>query len=84
MAEKIPEKKYHRVSHQSFEPVVVLAEDRLRAIIAAAKLWGVVRWTSIARACEVELCAPPAEKKTSQKMPASAGTKKGRKKKDAE
>ena len=84
MTEKKAEKRHHRVTHPSFEPVVVLAEDRLRAIIAAAQSWG-VRWTAIARACEVELCPPPEGRKTGQKPPAAAaGGRKGRRKKNAE
>lgn len=36
------------VRHDLYEDVEVEAEDRLRAIIAAAKIWG-VRWLPIAQ-----------------------------------
>lgn len=44
------------------EPVRVAAVDRLRAIAAAAQEWG-VRWTEIARRCEVQNLGPAPEGK---------------------
>lgn len=41
------------VRHDLYEDVEVEAEDRLRAIIAAAKIWG-VRWLPIAQECRTK------------------------------
>lgn len=41
------------VRHDLYEDVEVEAEDRLRAIIAAAKVWG-VRWPPIAQECRTK------------------------------
>lgn len=41
------------VRHDLYEDVEVTAEDRLRAIIAAAKVWG-VRWLPIAQECRTK------------------------------
>ena len=41
------------VRHDLYEDVEVTAEDRLRAIIAAAKVWG-VRWLPIAHECRTK------------------------------
>lgn len=41
------------VRHELYEDVEVEAEDRLRAIIAAAKIWG-VRWLPIAQECRTK------------------------------
>lgn len=41
------------VRHELYEDVEVEAEDRLRSIIAAAKVWG-VRWLPIAQECRTK------------------------------
>ena len=41
------------VEHPQFGATEVCAENRLQAITAAAKVWG-VRWTGIATACRCE------------------------------
>ena len=48
------------VRHDLYEDVEVEAEDRLRAIIAAAKVWG-VRWLSIAHECRTKKLGPAKE-----------------------
>lgn len=47
-------KKKYRVTHPALGESVVAAEDKLRAVSAAAKRWGVA-WTRIARQCEFEV-----------------------------
>ena len=42
----------YQVTHPEYGTIEALAEDRLHAIYAAGKAWG-VPWTGIARACEV-------------------------------
>lgn len=39
------------VSCEGLEPVEVIAEDKLGAVIAAAKIWN-RRWTEIAKDCD--------------------------------
>ena len=51
-------KKKYRVTHPDLGEFVVAAEDKLRAVSAAAKRWGVA-WTSIARQCEFEVLGEP-------------------------
>lgn len=48
------------VRHDLYEDVEVTAEDRLRAIIAAAKVWG-VRWLPIAHECRTKKLGPAKE-----------------------
>ncbi len=48
------------VRHVLYEDVEVTAEDRLRAIIAAAKVWG-VRWLPIAQECRTKKLGPAKE-----------------------
>lgn len=48
------------VRHDLYEDVEVEAEDRLRAIIAAAKVWG-VRWLPIAHECRTKKLGPAKE-----------------------
>ena len=48
------------VRHELYEDVVVEAVDRLRAIIAAAKVWG-VRWLPIAQECRTKKLGPAKE-----------------------
>lgn len=61
----------YQVTHPEYGTIEALAEDRLHAIYAASKAWG-VPWTGIARACEVERLGPaPAEKPTAPKRPAA-------------
>lgn len=48
------------VRHDLYEDVEVTAEDRLRAIIAAAKVWG-VRWLPIAQECRTKKLGPAKE-----------------------
>lgn len=50
--------KKYRVTHPALGESVVAAEDKLRAVSAAAKSWGVA-WTSIARQCEFEVLGEP-------------------------
>lgn len=52
--------KKYRVTHPALGESVVAAEDKLRAVSAAAKRWGVA-WTSIARQCEFEVLGEPAK-----------------------
>lgn len=47
-------KKRYKVTHPVLGESVVIAEDKLGAVSAAAKNWGVA-WTSIARQCEFEV-----------------------------
>ena len=47
-------KKRYKVTHPVLGESVVIAEDKLGAVGAAAKGWGVA-WTSIARQCEFEV-----------------------------
>lgn len=47
-------KKKYKVTHPVLGESVVIAEDKLGAVGAAAKGWGVA-WTSIARQCEFEV-----------------------------
>lgn len=47
-------KKKYKVTHPELGESIVVAEDKLRAVGAAAKGWGVA-WTSIARQCEFEV-----------------------------
>lgn len=44
--------KRFRVQHHEYGTTEVTAVDRLRAVVAAAREWG-VRWTAIGRACTV-------------------------------
>lgn len=53
-------KKKYRVTHPTLGESVVAAEDKLRAVSAAAKRWGVA-WTNIARQCEFEVLGEPAK-----------------------
>lgn len=53
-------KKKYKVTHPALGESVVAAEDKLRAVSAAAKSWGVA-WTSIARQCEFEVLGEPAK-----------------------
>lgn len=50
--------KKYRVTHPALGESVVAAEDKLRAVSAAAKRWGVA-WTRIARQCEFEVLGEP-------------------------
>lgn len=47
-------KKRYKVTHPALGESAVIAEDKLGAVGAAAKGWGVA-WTSIARQCEFEV-----------------------------
>ncbi len=47
-------KKRYKVTHPTLGESVVVAEDKLGAVGAAAKGWGVA-WTSIARQCGFEV-----------------------------
>ena len=51
------EAQLFEVSHPERDAVQVEAADRLRAIAAAARVWG-DRWTEIARGCEVRPLGP--------------------------
>jgi len=65
----MPEKFRYRVTHPTHGTHEAAAEDKLRAIHAAAKAWG-VPWTSVARECEyerLEAVRPNPEKKPAPK-----------------
>lgn len=64
----------YRVRHPEYGEIEVKAQDRLRAICAAAKAWG-IRWTAIARACTYERIgpAPAPEKKKAASGKRTAG-----------
>lgn len=61
----------YRVKHPEHGETKVEAPDRLHAVVAAAKAYGVTRWTSIARECACEKLEP-APKKTEPKKRAPA------------
>ena len=46
------------VAHPEHETVRVEAPDRLHAIVEAAHAWEIMKWTSVARACEVTQIGP--------------------------
>ena len=48
---------HYRVKHPEYGEADVTAEDRLQAVCAAAKEWG-VPWTAVARACTFERLEP--------------------------
>ena len=57
-------KLYHyTVSHPDYSTVKVQAADNIGAVHEAAKIWGVTRWTEIARDCEWRRWSPVSEKK---------------------
>lgn len=58
-------KKKYKVTHPALGESVVAAEDKLRAVSAAAKRWGVA-WTSIARQCEFEVLGEPEKNEKSK------------------
>jgi hypothetical protein len=41
------------VSHPDYEGIEVIAKDPPAAVYAAAKAWGVQKWTSIALMCQI-------------------------------
>lgn len=47
------EKYLFTVRHPQHGEARVTAEDRLHAVIEAAHSWGIMKWSGIARACEV-------------------------------
>lgn len=55
------------VMHPEHELVRVEAPDRLRAIAAAAHVWGITTWTSVAVGCEVRKAGPAPAKKPAQR-----------------
>lgn len=60
----------YRVTHPEHGTVEVPAEDRLHAVYAAGRAWG-VPWTSMARECEIERLhlvepEPPKQRKASR------------------
>lgn len=52
----------YRVKHPERGEVEVEAEDRLHAVVAAGKAWG-VPWTTIARECICERLGPAPDKR---------------------
>lgn len=56
-----------RVKHPEHGETEVTAEDRLHAVVAAAKAYGVTRWTSIARECSCERLGPAPKKPPARK-----------------
>lgn len=67
----------YRVKHPVHGEIEVEAVDRLRAVAAAGRAWG-VPWTTIARECICERMGPATDKK-----PAAEQKKKSRAKKPA-
>lgn len=53
-------KKKYKVTHPKLGEFVVIAADKLGAVMKAAKNWG-VSWTGIARQCEFEVLGEPAK-----------------------
>lgn len=56
------EKLLFRVSHPVHGETEVTAVDRYRAIIGAAREWG-LRWSTIARDCKVQELGPAPKKR---------------------
>lgn len=56
------EKYLYIVRHPQHGEARVTAEDRLHAVVEAAHSWGIMKWSGIARACEVEKLGPAPEK----------------------
>lgn len=52
------EKYLYIVRHPQHGEARVTAEDRLHAVVEAAHSWGIMKWSGIARACEVEKQGP--------------------------
>ena len=74
------EKYLFTVRHPQYGEASVTAEDRLHAVIEAAHSWGVMKWSGIARACEV-IKGEKVKEKPSQALRASSprgGAKNGR------
>lgn len=72
------EKFLFKVKHPQHGETSVTAEDRLHAVVEAAHRWGIMKWTSIARACEIVNLGPaPKEQEKPKKRTAKRGTKKG-------
>ena len=67
------EKYRYRVSCESFEPVEVVAVDRLWAVSAAGQAWG-VPWTSVARHCVCERLEQVKEDQPAKEAPAKKST----------
>ena len=67
----------YRVKHPVHGEIEVEAVDRLRAVAAAGRAWG-VPWTTIARECTCERLGPapapaPTKKKAGPRRPAKTG-----------
>ena len=66
----------YRVTHPEHGTVEVPAEDRLHAVYAAGRAWG-VPWTSMARECGIERLHPvepeAPERKKASRPPAKTG-----------
>ena len=76
------EKYLFTVRHPQYGEARVTAEDRLHAVIEAAHSWGVMKWSGIARACEV-IKGEKVQERPSQALRASSprgGAKKTEKK----
>lgn len=67
------EKYLFTVRHPQHGEARVTAEDRLHAVIEAAHSWGIMKWSGIARACEVIRGEKALEEqKTAKKKPSGA------------
>lgn len=66
----------YRVTHLKYGTVEVPAEDRLHAVYAAGRAWG-VPWTSMARECEIERLQPVEPEAPKRKKASRPPAKKG-------
>lgn len=72
-------RKRYKVTHPTLGESVAVAADKLGAVSAAAKAWGVA-WTSIARQCDFEVLGEAVQ----DEKPESTRTARGRKPKGEE
>lgn len=71
------EKFRYKVVHPQHGEARVIAEDRLHAVVEAAHSWGINKWTSIARACEVEKLGTAPKKPAAKRTRAKKGENHG-------
>ena len=55
------------VKHHEHGEVQVIAQDLLHAVVEAAHSWGIMKWTTIARECDVQRLGPAQKKKAAKK-----------------
>lgn len=69
----------YAVKHPQYGEAKVTAEDRLHAVVEAAHSWGIMKWTGIARDCEIIRLGPAPEepKKRGTKKTAKRGSDNG-------